>query len=177
MRCIAQPLRGNTTTKRASETQTRPNRLHTHTHPPKRLAHPRSPIAPLSTLTSRATHAHPTSPRSTGFCAIWDCICSSSIYRELGHVPRQTSGTSGGPPGLNESRKPRGLNGGVLRAVPSALRLYVFSNSALEAHRPPDSLSPTGTAPLTSARNPQPHLRADQKSEAQTPPSTGFGGR
>ena len=36
------------------------------------------PIPPLSTLTSRATHAHPTSPRSTGFCAIWDCISSSS---------------------------------------------------------------------------------------------------
>ena len=35
-------------------------------------------IAPLSTLTSRATHAHPTSPRSTGFCAIWGCISSSS---------------------------------------------------------------------------------------------------
>jgi len=62
------------------QTQTRPNRLHTHTHPPKRLAHPRSPIPHLSTLTSRATHAHPTSPRSTGFCAIWDCISSSSIW-------------------------------------------------------------------------------------------------
>jgi len=23
-------------------------------------------------------HANPTSPRSTGFCAIWDCISSSS---------------------------------------------------------------------------------------------------
>ena len=33
-------------------------------------------MAPLSTLTSRATHAHPTSPRSTGFCAIWGCISS-----------------------------------------------------------------------------------------------------
>ena len=32
----------------------------------------------FSTLTSRATHAHPTSPRSTGFCAVWDCISSSS---------------------------------------------------------------------------------------------------
>ena len=60
------------------QTQTRPNRLHTHTHPLMRLAHPRSPIPPLSTLTSRATHAHPTSPRSIGFCAIWDCISSSS---------------------------------------------------------------------------------------------------
>ena len=64
-----------------STTQTRPNRLHTHTHPPKRLAHPRSPIPPLSTLTSSATHAHPTLPRSTGFCAIWDCISSSSSSR------------------------------------------------------------------------------------------------
>ena len=61
------------------------NRLHTHTHPPKRLrlAHPRSPIPPLSTLTSRATHAHPTSPRSTGFCARWDCISSSSSSSSL----------------------------------------------------------------------------------------------
>jgi len=41
---------------------------------------PRTPAAmpPLSTLTSRATRAHPTSPRSTGFCALWDCISSSS---------------------------------------------------------------------------------------------------
>ena len=62
----------------ASRKKRRPNRLHTHTHSPKRLAHPRSPIPPLSTLTSRATHAHPTSPRSTGFCAIWGCISSSS---------------------------------------------------------------------------------------------------
>jgi len=38
------------------------------------LAH----MPPLSTLTSRATHAHPTSPRITGFCAIWDFISSSS---------------------------------------------------------------------------------------------------
>jgi len=47
------------------------------------LAHPRSPIPPpLSTLTSRAAHAHPTSPRSTGFCAIWGCISSSSGAHE-----------------------------------------------------------------------------------------------
>ena len=39
-------------------------------------------LASLSTLTSRATHAHPTSPRSTGFCAIWDCISSSSSSQE-----------------------------------------------------------------------------------------------
>ena len=46
-------------------------RVRFHTHPPKRLAHPRSPIPSLSTPTSRATHAHPTSLHSTGFCAIW----------------------------------------------------------------------------------------------------------
>ena len=37
----------------------RPKMLHTHTHPSKRLAHPRSPIPPLSTLTSRAPHFTP----------------------------------------------------------------------------------------------------------------------
>ena len=58
-------------------------------HPPKRLAHPRSPIPPLSTLTSRATHAHPTSPRSTGFCAIWDCISSSSSSEASAAFPRR----------------------------------------------------------------------------------------
>ena len=39
-------------------------------------------LPPLSTLTSRATHAHPFSPRSTGFCAIWGCISSSSLLAE-----------------------------------------------------------------------------------------------
>ena len=95
MRCIAQHLRGSTTTKRASDSTntTRPNRLHIHTpptHPPKRLAHPRSPIPPLSTLTSRATHAHPTLPRSTGFCAIWGCISSSSSSRGSGWGARRS---------------------------------------------------------------------------------------
>jgi len=60
------------------QTQTRPNRLHTHFYPSKRLAHPRSPIPPLSKFTSRATPAHPTSPRSTGFCAI---LCGIVLVR------------------------------------------------------------------------------------------------
>ena len=38
------------------QTQTRPNRLHTTTHPPKRLAHPRSPIPPLSQHTRTPLH-------------------------------------------------------------------------------------------------------------------------
>ena len=62
MRCLAQSLRGSTTTKRASVSTTRPNRLHTHTHSPKRLAHPRSPMPPPSALTARATHARPLLP-------------------------------------------------------------------------------------------------------------------
>ena len=70
-------------------------RLRTHTHPPKRLAHPRSPIPPLSTLTSRATHAHPTSPRSTGFCAIWGCINSSSSTRPRCREPGAWGGWRG----------------------------------------------------------------------------------
>ena len=53
--------------------------------------------APVN-LTSRATHAHPTSPRSIGFCAIWGCISSSS----------SSSLTSG-------SRSPRALCRGSLR--------------------------------------------------------------
>jgi len=36
------------------------------------------------TLTSRATHAYPTSPRSTGLFAILDCISSSSSLRGIG---------------------------------------------------------------------------------------------
>ena len=45
----------------------------------------------LSTMTSRATHAHPTSPRSTGFCAIWDCISSSSSSLALSTKPTHPS--------------------------------------------------------------------------------------
>ena len=54
--------RGSTTTKKASDSTTHPDRLHTHTYSPKRLAHPRSPMPPLSTLTACATHALPLHP-------------------------------------------------------------------------------------------------------------------
>ena len=69
-----QQLRKQGSTLAPLHTQTRAGRWTSF----KRLAHPCSPIPPLSTLTSRATHAHPTSPRSTGFWAIWNCISSSS---------------------------------------------------------------------------------------------------
>jgi len=49
-------------------------------------------------MTTRAYHTHtaPTSPRSTGFCAIWDCISSKSsfvvieIYRNPHHTATST---------------------------------------------------------------------------------------
>ena len=53
-------LRGGT--KKASDSKTCLNRLHTHTRSPKRLPHPRSPMPPLSTLTARTTHARPLHP-------------------------------------------------------------------------------------------------------------------
>ena len=61
MKCRHKP---STTTKKAPDSATRPNRFHTHTHKPKRLAHPRSPMPPLSTLTAQATHARPLPPKA-----------------------------------------------------------------------------------------------------------------
>jgi len=40
---------------------------------------------------TRATHAHPTSPRSTGFCVIWECISSSSEHLLALHVSTATA--------------------------------------------------------------------------------------
>ena len=62
MQCPARLPAEGTTTKKASDSTKRPNRLHTHSHSPKRLAHPRSPMPPLSVLTASATHAHPLNP-------------------------------------------------------------------------------------------------------------------
>jgi len=46
-------------------------------------------------LVASATHAHPTSPRSTGFCAIWGCISSSSLA--LRGVPCSRAGVHPAP--------------------------------------------------------------------------------
>ena len=54
------------------------------------------------------SHAHPTSSRSTGFCAIWDCISSSS------HVQLCTTDT------LRQDRARRPLHFGE-QALPRAL--------------------------------------------------------
>ena len=95
----------------------------TPTHPHKRLAHPRSPIALLSTLTSRATHAHPTSPRSTGFCAIWDCISSSSSSSSLAPSTKPTTlaccSGSAGPHVVPRSHHGLGCSVASLRAASS----------------------------------------------------------
>ena len=64
---------GSTTTKKAPDSTACPNRLHTHTHPSRRLAHPRAPMPPLSTLTARATHArqlHPAALASVSYGVI-----------------------------------------------------------------------------------------------------------
>jgi len=73
MRCIAQPLRGSTTTKRASDSPNINTPIHTHTHPPKRLG--RTPaLAHTSSLdtdltrNARAPHFTP----QHWLCAIWD---------------------------------------------------------------------------------------------------------
>jgi len=71
------PFGGAPQQRRPLTPQTHPNRR--HTHPPKRLAHPRSFIPPLSTLTSRATHANPHLPEALASepSAIWVYISQS----------------------------------------------------------------------------------------------------
>jgi hypothetical protein len=64
MRCLAEPLRGSTTTKEASDSTTRLDRLHTHTHSPRLLAHPSSPMPSLSAQTARAALAPPLHPEA-----------------------------------------------------------------------------------------------------------------
>ena len=46
-----------------------------------------------------AQHAHPTSPRSTGFCAIWDCI--SSNLSSTWFLTKRTCEKAGGTSGLS----------------------------------------------------------------------------
>ena len=84
-------------------------RLHTHTHSPKHLAHPRSPMPPLSTLTARATHARPLLPAALASVPYEFVISSSSsygavmarisaVFRGLG--PKHGSGPFATGPGL-----------------------------------------------------------------------------
>ena len=104
------------------------NGFSTSPHPHKRLAHPRSPIPPLSTLTSRAAHAHPTSPRSTGFCAIWGCISSSS---RLAFQPKTRSvGCAPAPLGVRAPLQLRNDNGSLNKGKRGRLE----TTYALSAH-------------------------------------------
>ena len=48
------------------------------THIPKRIALPRLPLTSYSFFWPLRAPRAPTSPRSIGFCVIWDCISSSS---------------------------------------------------------------------------------------------------
>jgi len=74
--------------------------------------------AGLSTLTSRATPAHPTSPRSTGFCAIWGCISSSSSSSSSRAPTTQKREISGMAARMGNQIKP--LAGLLLRSPISA---------------------------------------------------------
>ena len=74
---IAQPPRGGATKKKTDPT-THALIGFKHPHLPQPSAlHNRTCPCPLTSDNARA----PTSPRSIGFCAIWDCISSSSIPR------------------------------------------------------------------------------------------------
>ena len=76
---IAQPPRGGATKKKADPTTQHALIGFKHPHPPQPSAlHNRTCPCPLTSDRTRNARA-PTSPRSIGFCAIWDCISSSSF--------------------------------------------------------------------------------------------------
>ena len=109
--CLAQPLRGSTTTKRASDPTTRHNRLHTHTHSPRRLAHPRSPMPPLSTLTARAAHTpllRPAALASVPYAIMLARVRVRAPSR--GHQASPQSGLGVGCKHCSRSKKLRGLS-------------------------------------------------------------------
>ena len=75
---IAQPPRGGATKKKADPTTQHALIGFKHPHLPQPSAlHNRTCPCPLTSDRTRNARA-PTSPRSIGFCAIWDCISSSS---------------------------------------------------------------------------------------------------
>ena len=75
---IAQPPRGCATKKKADPTTQHALIGFKHPHLPQPSAlHNRTCPCPLTSDRTRNARA-PTSPRSIGFCAIWDCISSSS---------------------------------------------------------------------------------------------------
>jgi hypothetical protein len=141
MGCLANPLRGSTTTKRASDSSTRPNRLHTHTHSPKRLAFPRSPITLLSTLTARATHARPLHP--TALVSV-----PSEIVLARVRVPRTVNLFKAPTPPRSSSAAALALGAALppLYFTPTANGLpyficpqWPFSSRSVQQHMPPCS--------------------------------------
>ena len=108
MRCLAQPLQGYTTIKRASDPTTRPYWLHTHTHLPRRLAHPRSPIPPLSTLTARATHARPLHPAALASVPYRTVLVRVRVHHQGPWSRRHGPYGAEGDPGVVDHPWPRG---------------------------------------------------------------------
>ena len=79
---IAQPPRGGATKKKADPTTQHALIGFKHPHLPQPSAlHNRTCPCPLTSDRTRNARA-PTSPRSIGFCVIWDCISSSSSSKD-----------------------------------------------------------------------------------------------
>ena len=95
---IAQPPRGGATKKKADPTTQHALIGFKHPHLPQPSAlHNRTCPCPLTSDRTRNARA-PTSPRSIGFCAIWDCISSSSsssrdaLQYRTAEMPTDTDG-------------------------------------------------------------------------------------
>ena len=87
-RCLAHPPRGSTTTT-------------SHQHPFIWASCTTAPAQTSSLVSDHTRVSHtraPTSPRSIGFCAIWDCISSSS---SSSRAPRDACGLYQGGGGLH----------------------------------------------------------------------------
>ena len=91
---IAQPPRGGATKKKADPTTQHALIGFKHPHLPQPSAlHNRTCPCPLTSDRTRNARA-PTSPRSIGFCAIWDCISSSSSSRSASSVHARSMSSS-----------------------------------------------------------------------------------
>ena len=102
---IAQPPRGGATKKKADPTTQHALIGFKHPHLPQPSAlHNRTCPCPLTSDRTRNARA-PTSPRSIGFCAIWDCISSSSSSRKyMNGRLRPPAAASGGCCGRRSPR-------------------------------------------------------------------------
>ena len=163
---IAQPPRGGATKKKADPTTQHALIGFKHPHLPQPSAlHNRTCPCPLTSDRTRNARA-PTSPRSIGFCAIWDCISSSSssaapVHLPHGNVASDTSRVGNGGDGWllgyslrRERRQQQQLRrqGSTLAPLHSQTR-HTDANSSVDPgrawgvnERPPKTESPPNTS-------------------------------